>query len=374
MQDDDKQQTAGNYSLVNTEKKEGSKMVIQAEIPPHALVPFKKKALDTLRKTLEIPGFRQGKATDEVVEKHAGTFAVLEKTAGLALAEIYPRILADQEIDAVGQPHISITKLAPDNVLAFTAETAIMPEITLGDYKKLAAEGIKKLSPPDLTATDEEIDKSLLNLRQRLAHSKWHEEHPDEEGHDHGDIKDEDLPALTDELVQTLGAYKNVEEIKAESRRAIETDKAQREHSRRRAAIADAVVAGTPFPIPDVFVDGELGMMLGEFRQTIAHMGLTLDEYLKNIQKTEADLRTEWRGDAEKRARLQLILNRIADAEKLAPQEERLQQEVSHLLEHHKGAKEESVRAYVESVMRNDLVFEFLEGKKAEEKKPEEKK
>lgn len=349
------------YRIISKEEKEGSKIELKAEIPHEHLIPFRKRVFDSIRKTLEVPGFRPGKATDDVIEKHLGSFPILEKVAGEALAEIYPQIIVDNDIDAVGHPHISITKLAPENALAFTADVFVMPKLTLTDYSASAKKGIASLSAPDVLVTEDEIEKSLLNLRKRIAHTKWHEEHPDDETHGHGDIPDAELPELTDDVVKTVGPYENAAALREETRKMLEEDKKNRERSRRRAAIADQIIKDTPFVIPEVFVDGELSMMLGEFRQTLAHMGTTLDDYLKNIKKTQEELKKEWRSDAEKRARLQLIINKISEKEKLIPEEEKIMHEVAHLIEHHPNAKEENIRAYVESLMRNDMVFDFLD-------------
>jgi FKBP-type peptidyl-prolyl cis-trans isomerase (trigger factor) len=75
------------------------------------------------------------------------------------------------------------------------------------------------------------------------------------------------------------------------------------------------------------------------------------------------DLRKEWRVDAEKRAKLQVILSEIAKKESIEPDAARLDREVAHLLEHYPDAEEPAIRSYVTAQMLNELVFALLEGR-----------
>jgi len=85
-------------------------------------------------------------------------------------------------------------------------------------------------------------------------------------------------------------------------------------------------------------------------------------------------LRKEWRTDAEKRAKLQLVLSEIAKKEGIIPDLNRLEMEIKHLKEHYPDADENTVRSYVAAQMTNEKVFELLEGKKVASLKDEEEK
>ena len=77
--------------------------------------------------------------------------------------------------------------------------------------------------------------------------------------------------------------------------------------------------------------------------------------------KTKEDLIKEWTPAAEKRARLQLVLNEIAKKENLTPDEKQLNDQVAQLMEQYKDADEHRVRIYVASVMQNEAVMQLLE-------------
>ena len=83
-------------------------------------------------------------------------------------------------------------------------------------------------------------------------------------------------------------------------------------------------------------------------------------EYLKEIKKTEKDLRDEWKVDAEKRAKMNLILPKIALEEKIEADPEKVEHEAQHLAEHHK-VDATRAKQYVEYVLRNEAVLKFLE-------------
>jgi FKBP-type peptidyl-prolyl cis-trans isomerase (trigger factor) len=90
-------------------------------------------------------------------------------------------------------------------------------------------------------------------------------------------------------------------------------------------------------------------------------MGLKFEDYLKHINKTVLDLRKEFRNDAEKKAKLALILNEIAKTEKIVADPEQVAREVATILEHYKDADPERAQMHAENVLTNEKIFQFLE-------------
>ena len=100
---------------------------------------------------------------------------------------------------------------------------------------------------------------------------------------------------------------------------------------------------------------------IGLFQWT--HSYYTENRFIvKHIKKTEEDIRKEWEKDAENKAKSQLILSKIAQVEKLTPDETAVSEQVKQLMEHYKDADELNTRAYVTMVLTNEKVFDFLEG------------
>ena len=113
--------------------------------------------------------------------------------------------------------------------------------------------------------------------------------------------------------------------------------------------------------MPAILVETEIDKILFRMESDIAQMGLKFDDYLKHLNKTVEDLRKDFRKDAEKKAKLGLVLNKISEIEKIVPEEEDVAAEVAHLLEHYKDADPERARIHTENVLTNEKVFQFLE-------------
>jgi trigger factor len=93
----------------------------------------------------------------------------------------------------------------------------------------------------------------------------------------------------------------------------------------------------------------------------ITAMGLKFEDYLKHLNKSVEDLKKEFRGDAEKKAKLALVLNKIAETEKIEADKEQVAKEVALILEHYKEADPERAQMHAENVLTNEKVFQFLE-------------
>jgi FKBP-type peptidyl-prolyl cis-trans isomerase (trigger factor) len=88
---------------------------------------------------------------------------------------------------------------------------------------------------------------------------------------------------------------------------------------------------------------------------------MRMEEYLTHIKKTESELLADWAPAAEKRAKLQLVLNEIAKRENITPDEGLLESQTTELLARYKDADPMRVRVYVASILQNEAVMQLLE-------------
>lgn len=340
------------YENLTIQREKGSRAVITGEIPTTVINERRGAAVRALGREVELPGFRKGHVPEATLIERLGEQRILEEILERALSDAYPVILLEHKLDAIGRPAITITKMAAGNPIGFKIETALYPNVTLPDYTKIAADTLKKSDDPDKVAvSDEELEQELTRLREAFA------EKPEKEG------EKPVVPELTDEFVQKLGDFKTVDQFKTTLREQVLREKKRKELEKRRIALVDALIAKTSVDIPEVFTDGELDKMMNEFGENVTRMGMSMEDYLKKIEKSEEDLRTEWRPDAEKRAKLQLILLEIAKKENVTPDQARLEREVAHIKEHYSEGDEHAIRSYVSAMMTNEKVFDLLEGK-----------
>ena len=105
---------------------------------------------------INLPGFRKGKAPRAMIEKMYGKGVFYEDAANTLIPEAYSKALAECELDIVSQPEISVTQIEAGKPFIFTAEVALKPEVTLGEYKGVA------VPKKEVTVTDEEVQACLL--------------------------------------------------------------------------------------------------------------------------------------------------------------------------------------------------------------------
>ena len=330
---------------------------------------YEEKALERAQERLELPGFRKGKAPIAIVKENTNEMMLLEEMAQAVLEENYIKILEENKIDAIGRPQVSITKIGKGSDLEVKIITAILPDMKLGDYKKIAAtENAKEENKKEVVVDEKEVEKVILDLRKMRAEQARgtnHEGHENmtEEEHAaaHPEIPESEYPEFNDEFVKTFGDFENADAFKDKIRSNMKIEKVTEQKDKVRLSIVEELVKQSEGEVPEILIAGETDKMLYRLEADITNAGLKLEDYLKQIGKKEEDLRSEWKVDAEKRAKLQIIIHTISEKEKLAPTEEEIIADATKITEMYKDADPARARAYVEQMLENEKVFKFLE-------------
>ncbi|MBP9760468.1 MAG: hypothetical protein KBD24_03855 [Candidatus Pacebacteria bacterium] len=367
-----------SYTALKIEKKPGSEIEITGEVTVDAAHKHRIKAIRSIVRELELPGFRKGHVPEDMAMTHVGEMAIMQETAERAISETYAEIITDEKLDVIGRPNVTITKLASGNPIGFKITSAVFPEVTLPEYKKIATAEIAKHDDPEKTeVTDADIDGELKRLQQMLTPRGEVADDKMEGLEDGEDVtaskkeakanEEPKSPEINDEFAQQLGDFKDLADLKEKIKKGMMLDKKQKAYEKRRLAIVDLILSKTKIDVPALFIEGELDQMVASFEERVERAGMQMSEYLKQIEKTMDDMRKEWRPDAEKRAKLQLVLGEIAKKEGIKPDTTKLDREVAHLKEHYPEADESTIRTYASSQMANNLVFALLEGRKVED-------
>jgi FKBP-type peptidyl-prolyl cis-trans isomerase (trigger factor) len=350
-----------NFKNIKVNKLPDSEVEITGEISLELVEKSKIKALKELNSKSNLAGFRPGHIPESVLIKNLGEMRVLEEAAEIALGEEYPHILKEAGIIPIGTPMVAITKLAPKIPLEFKVTTAVEPEFSLPDYKKLAQEVNQK--EEEIKVEENEIKEVIESIRREKAHHDLHEKIGND-NHDHAPIEDKDLPEVNDLFAQSIGDFVDLSDLKIKIEENLLKEKVFRAKEKRRLGIIESLIKETTIPVPKVLVESELSKMLAEFRGDVTRSGLKFEEYLTSIKKTEEDIKNEWREKAEARVKAELLVAKIAVEEKIEPSEVELEKETQHLISHYADADPLRARIYVYTMMRNEKVFEFLEGLK----------
>ena len=112
---------------------------------------------------INVQGFRRGKAPRNIIEKMYGPEVFFEDAANDLIPEAYEEELANCDLEIVSQPKIDVVQIKKGEPFIFTAEVALKPEVTLGEYKGL------KVEVEDAAVTDEDVDKEIEAERDRNA-------------------------------------------------------------------------------------------------------------------------------------------------------------------------------------------------------------
>jgi len=348
-------------------KLEKSEVELLNVLPSEEFLKYEEKALARISERVELPGFRKGKVPANMVKENVNDMMILEEMAELAIAGAYPKILEAEKIDAIGRPQVSITKIARGSDLEFKIVTAVLPEMNLPDYKKLSSK-IKKDNPmKDVEVAEADVEKTILELRKmraeqaRGASHDGHENMTEEEHKEAHNIPESEYPVFDDAFAKSFGDFASADAFKEKIRANMKIEKETGEKDKLRLLIVEELLKETSGDIPQILIDSETDKILYRLEADIINAGLKFEDYLAQIKKTVEDLRSEWKEDATKRAKLQVIIHTISEKENLKPTEEEIAKEVANIMAMYKDADPSRARAYIENMLENEKVFTFLE-------------
>ncbi|MER6411144.1 trigger factor [Streptomyces humidus] len=161
---------------------------LSIEVPFEELKDSLDAAYKKINQQVTVKGFRKGKIPARVIDQRFGRGAVLEEAVNDALPKFYTEAVNEAEIDVLGQPEVDITELKDGETLNFTAEVDVRPALELPeDFSSIEVE------VDAVEVTDEDIDKSVEQLRERFASTS-----PVERAAEDGDVVTVDLEAKVD--------------------------------------------------------------------------------------------------------------------------------------------------------------------------------
>lgn len=338
------------------EQKPRSTVEMAGEVPATIIGEYRAAALAQIAQEIEMPGFRKGKVPHDIALKKVGEMGVLEEAVELLVRDFYPELVELKGLDVVGRPDIRITKMAPGNPVSLTIAVATYPEVALPKNWKALAEKVPLEAAAEVK--DEEVEKTL----KELWASRKSSAPGDMNGSPAPSAEASASPEMTDEWARSLGAFENLEALRAQIKKGVGEEKARAARDARRGKIIDALIEQVKVEIPDVFVESELEKIMSQMREDVGRFGMTFDDYLKRLGKTESDIRGEFKNQAEKRAKLQLTLNKIAQEEKIEVEKELVEAEMKHALQHFPDANPELLGIHIQTVLRNEKTLRLLEG------------
>ena len=321
---------------------------------------------------VNIPGFRRGRVPRNLLEARFGKELFLEEAQKALEEKHLPQAIAALGLHPVTPPKTEEAEFEEGKPFVFTASFSVLPEFELPEYK-----GIEITVPPEKEVDDDDIQKALEDIRRRfgtlvskegdtvsagdIVHVKEGEEEWDtraEEdnpvtskliGHKVGEtveisldvgegktvntaltilgLKEISLPEIDDELAKDAG-YDSLDALKADIRERLESARARERQREIELKILDKLIDQVDIPLPQALVEEIAEEELDELKRNLAHprSPLSFEEYLKEREKTEDEVRADYRDRVSRRIRRELMLQRIAEAEGIEIPDEELEQ------------------------------------------------
>jgi len=413
-----------------------SQVEIIIEVSIEEIKPYLDKAVSKISQEIKIEGFRPGKAPYEIIKQKVGDMGILQAALDDIISATYYEVLKEQKIITIGQPQIDIVKVAPNNPFVYKATAAVLPNVKVGDYKKI------KIKREPIKVGDEQLDKILDDIRKMRSKEKLieqpaktgnklaidfevflngvpiergqHQKYPIVIGENKfipgfedqliglkaGEIKEFklkfpekyfekklankeaefkvkcqavyelELPELNDGLAKSISAdkFKTLDEFKSNILENLSTEETAKQEQRLEIEMLDKLVAIADFEdIPDLLVESETHKMIQELEHSVADQGFDFSDYLKSLNKSEDDLKAEFKPQAEKRVKVSILCREMFLDKKFEVREDELAKEIEATLKNYPANPEikkqlasETYKDYLRNVLGNKKVIDFL--------------
>lgn len=292
----------------------------------------------------------------EVVTFEEGSPIVFEATVDLR-PEISLPDLASLEVEA---PSPEVTDADVDEQLErlrdrFAELETVSREARRGDHVLIDLKGYRHDQPvegagaPDFLyelgsrsgppKLDDELEGNRAGAILKFT-DEVHIHGPDEPEHDHSsreeisftvllkEVKAKKLPALDDDFAKTVGEFDALDELKADLKTRLGEVKEGLATEQLRSQALVALVEASPLEAPDKLVESEFEHRLHHFEEDLSRAGLTMDDYGRQTELTELEIRRDIRAQAARSVKAELLLEEIARQQQFEVSEEELTREI----------------------------------------------
>ena len=179
------------------------------------------------------------------------------------------------------------------------------------------------------------------------------------------EIKKKDLPELDDEFAKDVSEFDTLEELKNSIKQRLINENAQKAKYEKEDAVMKAVTIEMKADIPEGMVEVEIDNMVKDMEQRMSYQGLKLEQYLKMLNKTEADFRKEFEPQAIEAIKSRLALEAIIKNEKIEASEREVKDKLEEMAKNYGKTAEElekndNIKEYIKQGIENEKAIEYL--------------
>jgi len=406
-------------------KQEKNKLIYNIVIDTEEFKVYLNNALESIAKEVEIKGFRKGHAPINMVKSNIDQSIVLSKGVEDCISAKWFEIVEKDNIEAIAQPNIEVLKMAEGSPLEFKAEVEVLPEVKLPDYKKLSSEVKAKETKIDekeykdainwliqsrakffqkdgkaeegdlieitYTAKDlddgkekkdrfilgkghyiEDLESKLIGL-QREDEKEIEVSNPEDRSKKVvlnvkvDSVQKMETPELNDEFAKTVG-FENLAKLEESVRSGLQKEKEMAEKQRKRTEVLEKIVKESKLEVPQTLLEREINALFENLKNRASYeLQMPFDDYLKQVQKTEEQIKKEFEKIAEERVKGFLVLHEIEKKESIEVKEDEINKKIEELAAEYPDknkAKEEMMNSnakyYIEDEIKRNKIFDIL--------------
>src|ERR1700756_53636 len=414
-----------------TQTKENTKREIQVEVPADEVTRETDVLIQKYQKLARLPGFRRGHVPASIIRQRFGEEIKSDVVESL-VPRYFRQEAQKLGLMPVSQPRITDLRIQQGEPLRFKASFEVLPEIQVEGYKELRAEkpeiivteqeveeALKSLQEQHATFTTVEgrpladSDFAQVSLDGKPKEGEGQPVHMDEilveiggkntmpeftehlrgasAGEEHSfdvsypadsqdkrlagknftytvrihSIKQKNLPELNDAFAKELGEFADLDEVRKRIREGLESERKQAAEHAAKDKLVDELIKRNEFEIPEALIERQIDLRLERGLRALAAQGMKPED-LKKMDF--ARLRAGQRDQAAQEVKSSLLLEKIADKEKIQVSDEELDQEIESLAKQSKQTPEairgrltrDGALDRIRSRIRNEKTLNFL--------------
>ena len=380
-----------------------AKKIIQFEIPWEHVDSHVKQTVRQILRSARIPGFRPGKAPESVVRSRFSQ-QIKDEVIQHLIPEAYNSALEENKFDVVSEPHVSDVMYAEGSPFLFKITIETRPVVEIKDYKgleipaqpfeikdeevenvlKMYQERSADLKPLEDTAAEKGhyiaahvradilagnkknkvFDKRTMieagsednhpafneNLIGKKAGEKvefdavYSEDHPEKSiagktihyAVQIESVNERKLPNIDDEFAKDLGEYGSLDDLKQKIRKDVENHKLNNQRGQYKDEIIKQLVDRATFDVPESLVKQEADKLLNDYAYALQRSGANLQD----VSIDWNDIHKKMVEQATRNVRGVMLLQAIADAEKISVTDEDVEQSINRIADQQRRAPE----------------------------------
>ncbi len=407
--------------VTSVEKKEKSTVELTIQVEAEAFEAALQRAYLKNRKSMNVPGFRKGKAPRKIIEGMYGSGVFYEDAINDLYPAAYDEAVKEQGLDDVGYPKMEIVEVGKEG-FTFKALVSVRPEAKLGEYKGLTAPKEEvKVTEKDI---DEEI-KPYIDRATRLVSVQRKAKKGDTavidfEGFDNGtpfeggkgenydlklgagmfvpgfeeqvvgmkageekdiditfpedyhadlagkavifhvkvnEVKESHAPEVDDEFAKDVSEFETLADFRKDLGEKLQARKEAQAQNDFENAVIEQLVENMECEIPDGMVEVQTDRLMDDYAMRLQSQGIPMDQYMSMMGMTPEMMRASARPAALKQVQTEVALTAVVKAEGIQVTDEDYEAEVARLAEQY-GLPAEQVKTAVPAEdLKRDLAL-----------------